>query len=54
MPTRSYLAQVELPVTFGLGDGQSVDSVEITWPDGTKTSLTDVPPNRTHTVVQDD
>ena len=53
MPTRSYLAQVELPVTFGLGDGQSVDSVEITWPDGTKTSLTDVSPNRTHTIVQD-
>ncbi len=53
MPTRSYLGQVELPVTFGLGDRQSVDSVEITWPDGTKTSLTDVSPNRTHTIVQD-
>jgi len=54
MPTRSYLAQVELPVTFGLGDETAVDSVEITWPDGTKTSLMDVSPNRTHTIVQAD
>jgi len=35
MPTRSYLAQVELPVTFGLGDVSQVDGVEVTWPDGT-------------------
>lgn len=53
MPTRSYLAQVELPITFGLGDARAVDSVQITWPDGTKTSLPDVSPNRTHTIVQD-
>ena len=34
MPTRSYLSQVELPVTFGLGDADSVDALRITWPDG--------------------
>lgn len=34
MPTRSYLSQSELLVTFGLGDTDKVDSVEITWPSG--------------------
>ena len=34
MPTRSYLSQVELPVTFGLGDADSIDALRITWPDG--------------------
>ena len=34
MPTRSYLSQVELPVTFGLGDTTVVDELRITWPDG--------------------
>ncbi len=36
MPTRSYLAQVELPITFGLGPADRVDSIDITWPDGTR------------------
>ncbi len=34
MPTRSYLSQVELPVTFGLGDALRVDSLTVTWPGG--------------------
>lgn len=34
MPTRSYLSQSELPVTFGLGNATKVDSIEITWPRG--------------------
>jgi enediyne biosynthesis protein E4 len=34
MPTRSYLSQVELPVTFGLGDAEKIDSVNIHWSDG--------------------
>ncbi|MFO0829047.1 MAG: CRTAC1 family protein [Phycisphaerales bacterium] len=36
MPTRSYLSQSELPVTFGLGDRKAVDKVRIRWPDGTE------------------
>jgi len=36
MPTRSYLSQVELPVTFGLGEADSIDALTITWPDGTR------------------
>jgi len=35
MPTRSYLSQVELPLTFGLGDETEVKQLEIIWPDGT-------------------
>jgi hypothetical protein len=34
MPTRSYFSQVELPVTFGLGDSENVESLVITWPGG--------------------
>ena len=34
MPTRSYLSQSELPVTFGLGNGSVTDELHITWPGG--------------------
>jgi hypothetical protein len=34
MPTHSYLSQVELPVTFGLGDAQQVDNLTVIWPNG--------------------
>ncbi|MHC4946638.1 MAG: CRTAC1 family protein [Planctomycetota bacterium] len=34
MPTRSYLSQVELPVTFGLGDADAVDELRVRWPGG--------------------
>lgn len=33
-PTRSYLSQVELPLTFGLGEHTGVDALEIHWPSG--------------------
>jgi hypothetical protein len=36
MPTRSYLSQCELPVTFGLGRETEVDRLTVTWPDGVK------------------
>ncbi len=51
-PTRSYLSNVELPVTFGLGTADSADSVEIQWPSGATTTLTDVAANQTLTVVE--
>ncbi|VFM97787.1 MAG: Repeat domain-containing protein [Candidatus Kentron sp. G] len=34
MPARSYLSQVELPLTFGLGAGDTIDSIRIFWPGG--------------------
>ncbi len=33
-PARSYLSQVELPVTFGLGDASQVDELTVRWPNG--------------------
>ncbi len=39
-PTRSYLSQVELPVTFGLGDLSTIERLTIHWPDG---AIEDVP-----------
>jgi len=36
MPTRSYLSQVETPVTFGLGAGEHVDRLTVIWPDGSR------------------
>ena len=33
---RSYLSQIEYPVTFGLGKADKVDSLVITWPSGMK------------------
>jgi hypothetical protein len=34
MPTRSYLSQVELPVTFGLGKAERAQSLVVRWADG--------------------
>ena len=34
MPTRGYLSQSELPLTFGLGTVSKVDSLEVQWPSG--------------------
>ncbi len=34
MPVRSYLSSVEPELTFGLGTAESVDSLTVTWPDG--------------------
>lgn len=41
-PSRSYLVQVELPVTFGLGAATQVSQVKVTWPDGATRTVQDV------------
>ncbi len=46
MPAKSYLSASELEVTFGLGQGRQVDSVEIHWPSGTRQTLSHVPINQ--------
>jgi hypothetical protein len=43
MPTRSYLSQVELPVTFGFGRAERVDTLKITWPNGEVQELANTP-----------
>jgi enediyne biosynthesis protein E4 len=42
-PTRGYLSQSELPLTFGLGDATQVAKLEIIWPGGVRQTLD---PNR--------
>ncbi|MFN0058618.1 MAG: CRTAC1 family protein [Planctomycetota bacterium] len=51
-PTRSYLSQVELPLTFGLGAASAVESIAITWPDGSASTLPTVALNRLTVVSQ--
>ncbi len=41
MPARSYLAQVELPVTIGLGQTDHIDQLRITWPGGKQQTVAD-------------
>ena len=38
-PARGYLSSVELPLTFGLGSADRVESVTIRWPDGQEQTL---------------
>ena len=54
IPTRSYLSQVELPVTFGLGDAEQIDSVKIRWPDGSTQELSDLVVDQLHKIQQPD
>ena len=50
MPARSYLAQVELPLTFGLGAAEQADEVTVRWPDGGVERWRDLAADRTHTL----
>ena len=52
MPTRSYLSQSELPLTFGLGKELKVDDVEITWPGGHRQNLGSIAVDRMHRVEE--
>ncbi|HUY36336.1 MAG TPA: CRTAC1 family protein [Pirellulales bacterium] len=53
MPTRSYLSQVELPVTFGLGGATQVDKLVVRWPDGSVREVKDVEIDRLLRIEQD-
>ncbi len=48
MPTRGYLSQVELPVTFGLGPLGRVDALTVQWPGG---GAQQVPVSRVDTLL---
>ena len=45
-PTRGYLTQVELPLTFGLGEAETVETLRVVWPDGTTRTLENVAADR--------
>ncbi len=50
MPTRSYQSQSELTLTFGLGTGDSLDSLTVTWPDGTVQDVDSLPVDQLHVI----
>ncbi len=52
MPARSYLSQVELPLTFGLGETSQFEEVIVRWPDGEEESWTDLAINQMHVLQQ--
>ena len=52
MPTRSYLSQVELPVTFGLGTEASVKRIVIRWADGKTREIANPDVDRLLSVTQ--
>lgn len=52
MPTRGYLSQSELAVTFGLGRADSVRRVIIDWADGSQSEFSNVAANQTLVVEQ--
>ncbi|MCA1799471.1 MAG: CRTAC1 family protein [Xanthomonadaceae bacterium] len=52
MPTRGYLSQVELPVTFGLGDTESIDRLTVAWPDGSEQVISGLTVNTAHDIAQ--
>lgn len=52
IPVRSYLSQGDPRLHFGLGQANQADEVEIRWPDGQVTRLTDVACDQFLRVVQ--
>ncbi|MEJ6696224.1 MAG: VCBS repeat-containing protein [Saprospiraceae bacterium] len=47
---KGFLSSSENVIHFGLGDNSIIKRVEITWPNNTKTILTDVAANKEHTM----
>ena len=52
MAARSYLSQVALPITFGLGNSDQIGKVIVQWPDGKLESWSDIAVDRTHVLQQ--
>jgi hypothetical protein len=50
MPTKSYLSQMELPVTFGLGAATEVNNVIVDWSDGTRQELGPLAVDQMHVI----
>ena len=49
-PARSYLSQVELSLTFGLGDASRLDELTVEWPSGGEGTWADLPSGRSYVV----
>ncbi len=51
-PTKSYLSQAELPVTFGIGDQTQVEGLTIHWPRGSVQHVESVEIDRLNVIEQ--
>ncbi len=52
IPTRSYLSQTELALTFGLGSADKVEEIRVQWPSGQTTTQTEVAVDQTIHIVE--
>jgi hypothetical protein len=52
MSGSSYYSQNDLRLHFGLGDAESADTVELSWPSGEKQTLQDLPANHLFVVQE--
>jgi hypothetical protein len=53
-PAKSYLSSVELPMTFGLGELDHADELNITWTGGKVTSLKNLKADRSYRIAEDE
>ena len=51
-PARSYLSQVELPLTFGLGDAPRLDELTVEWPSGGEETWADLRSGRSYVLQE--
>lgn len=52
IPSRGFQSSVDYKQIVGLGSAKTVDSVVVSWPDRTQTTLVQPAPNKVHTVQQ--
>ena len=52
MPARSYLSQMEIIQTFGLGAGAEESRLEVAWPDGTVEMFSGISPDQLVVLTQ--
>lgn len=52
MPTCSYQSQSELPVSFGLGNVDELQSVQVTWPNGQTQQLGQLQVDRSYEITE--
>jgi enediyne biosynthesis protein E4 len=52
MPARSYLSQVPLRQTFGLGASERIKRLTVIWPDGQEQSWTDLAVDQVHVLAR--
>ena len=51
-PSRGFQSSVPSTIHFGVGQTKHIDTLKITWPDGTSSIETNLPTNKVHTITQ--